>query len=32
MDHGQIVEAGTHAELLQHEAGHYSRLHRLQAG
>jgi subfamily B ATP-binding cassette protein HlyB/CyaB len=30
MDHGQIVEAGTHAELLQHEAGHYSRLHRLQ--
>jgi len=32
MDHGQIVEAGTHAELLQHEVGHYSRLHRLQAG
>jgi subfamily B ATP-binding cassette protein HlyB/CyaB len=32
MDHGQIVEAGTHGELLQHEAGHYSRLHRLQAG
>lgn len=32
MDHGQIVEAGTHAELLEHEAGHYSRLHRLQAG
>ena len=30
MDHGQIVESGTHAELLQHEAGHYSRLHRLQ--
>ena len=30
MDHGQIVEAGTHSELLQHEAGHYSRLHRLQ--
>lgn len=30
MDHGQIVEAGTHADLLQHEAGHYSRLHRLQ--
>lgn len=30
MDHGQIVEAGTHAELLLHEAGHYSRLHRLQ--
>ncbi len=32
MDRGQIVEAGTHAELLVHEAGHYSRLHRLQAG
>ena len=30
MDHGKIVEAGTHAELLEHEAGHYSRLHRLQ--
>ena len=30
MDRGQIVEAGTHAELLQHEEGHYSRLHRLQ--
>jgi subfamily B ATP-binding cassette protein HlyB/CyaB len=30
MDHGQIVEAGTHAELLEHEVGHYSRLHRLQ--
>jgi subfamily B ATP-binding cassette protein HlyB/CyaB len=30
MDRGQIVEAGTHAELLEHEAGHYSRLHRLQ--
>ena len=30
MDHGQIVEAGTHTELLQHEAGHYARLHRLQ--
>lgn len=32
MDRGQIVEAGTHAELLRHEAGHYSRLHRLQQG
>jgi len=32
MDHGQIVETGTHAELLEHEAGHYSRLHRLQMG
>jgi subfamily B ATP-binding cassette protein HlyB/CyaB len=30
MDHGQIVEAGTHAELLKHEAGHYSRLYRMQ--
>ena len=32
MDRGQIVEAGSHAELLLHEAGHYSRLHRLQMG
>lgn len=32
MDRGQIVESGTHAELLGHEAGHYSRLHRLQQG
>ena len=30
VDRGQIVEAGTHAELLAHEAGHYSRLYRLQ--
>lgn len=30
MDRGQIVEVGTHAELLDHEAGHYSRLYRLQ--
>jgi len=30
IDRGQIVEAGSHAELLQHQAGHYSRLHRLQ--
>lgn len=30
LDRGQIVESGSHAELLQHEAGHYSRLHRLQ--
>lgn len=30
MDRGQIVEQGTHAELLAHEAGHYARLHRLQ--
>jgi subfamily B ATP-binding cassette protein HlyB/CyaB len=32
LDRGQIVEQGTHAELLMHEAGHYSRLHRLQQG
>ena len=32
MDRGQIVEQGTHAELLSHQAGHYSRLHRLQQG
>jgi subfamily B ATP-binding cassette protein HlyB/CyaB len=30
MERGQIVEAGSHAELLRREAGHYSRLHRLQ--
>ena len=30
MDRGQIVEVGSHTELLTHEAGHYSRLHRLQ--
>ena len=32
MDRGQIVEQGTHSELLTHQAGHYSRLHRLQQG
>lgn len=32
VDRGQIVEQGTHAELLTHQAGHYSRLHRLQQG
>ncbi len=32
LDRGRIVEQGTHAELLAHEAGHYSRLHRLQQG
>ncbi len=32
IDRGQIVEQGTHAELLAHEAGHYSRLHRWQQG
>ena len=32
IDRGQIVEAGSHAELLKHEAGHYARLHRMQQG
>ncbi len=32
VDRGQIVEQGTHAELLAHQAGHYSRLYRLQQG
>lgn len=32
MDRGQIVEQGTHSELLALQAGHYSRLHRLQQG
>jgi ATP-binding cassette, subfamily B, bacterial HlyB/CyaB len=32
MDRGQIVEQGSHTELLTHQAGHYSRLHRLQQG
>lgn len=32
VDRGQIVEQGTHAQLLTHQAGHYSRLHRLQGG
>jgi subfamily B ATP-binding cassette protein HlyB/CyaB len=32
VDRGRIVEQGSHAELLNHEAGHYSRLHRLQMG
>ncbi len=30
VDRGQIVEQGSHAELLAHEAGHYARLHRFQ--
>jgi len=30
MERGRIVEAGSHGELLKHEAGYYSRLHRLQ--
>ncbi len=32
MDRGQIVEQGSHAELLAHQAGHYARLHRIQQG
>jgi subfamily B ATP-binding cassette protein HlyB/CyaB len=32
MERGQIVEQGSHAELLAHQAGHYSRLFRLQQG
>lgn len=32
LDRGQIVEQGTHAELLAHEVGHYSRLNRMQYG
>ena len=32
MDHGQIVETGTHTELLLNELSHYSRLYRLQQG
>jgi subfamily B ATP-binding cassette protein HlyB/CyaB len=32
VDRGQIVEQGSHAELLSLQAGHYSRLHRLQQG
>lgn len=32
VDRGQIVEQGNHAELLTLQAGHYSRLHRLQQG
>ncbi len=30
MDRGSIVEAGSHHDLLQIQAGHYARLHRLQ--
>jgi subfamily B ATP-binding cassette protein HlyB/CyaB len=30
MDHGRIVEQGSHGELLAQQAGHYARLHRLQ--
>lgn len=30
MDHGRIVEQGSHGDLLAQQAGHYARLHRLQ--
>jgi subfamily B ATP-binding cassette protein HlyB/CyaB len=30
MDRGRIVEQGSHAELLERQAGHYARLHRMQ--
>jgi ATP-binding cassette, subfamily B, bacterial HlyB/CyaB len=30
MERGHIVEEGSHADLLQKQAGHYARLHRLQ--
>ena len=32
LDHGQVVEEGTHAELIQKPLGRYARLHQLQAG
>lgn len=32
MDRGQIVEQGSHAELLAQPDGHYARLHNLQQG
>ncbi|WFQ80082.1 type I secretion system permease/ATPase [Xenorhabdus sp. SF857] len=32
MERGQIVEQGTHAELLARQDGHYSRLYQLQQG
>lgn len=31
MDHGRIVEQGSHDELLKRQAGHYARLYRMQA-
>ncbi|HCS45375.1 MAG TPA: type I secretion system permease/ATPase, partial [Pseudomonas sp.] len=32
VDRGQIVEQGSHAELIAQQAEHYCRLHRLQQG
>ncbi|MCQ8130256.1 ATP-binding cassette domain-containing protein, partial [Methylomonas rivi] len=32
LDKGQIIEQGSHAELLQRPDGHYAYLHRLQMG
>ncbi len=32
MERGDIVEQGTHAELIQREQGHYAALHRMQQG
>jgi subfamily B ATP-binding cassette protein HlyB/CyaB len=30
MDHGRVVEQGSHSQLLDHQAGHYARLYRMQ--
>lgn len=32
MNHGQIVECGSHADLIRREGGYYRRLHDLQQG
>ena len=32
MDKGQIIEQGSHAELLKQPNGHYAYLHQLQMG